>query len=222
MSDTVFLNGVVLNTASYGEYGKRLTVLTIQRGKITVFANGVRRPGNSLMAAANPFVFGEFELREGKNAYNAIKVNVKNYFRELLEDPFAVYYGTYFLELCDYYAVENTYEKNMVNLLYLALKNLLKENVDKELIRRIVEFKLMVINGEYPSIEEIGGLLPKPKDATVYAIDYIYRNPVEKLFSFALKEDVLAELGDLADRYMNRFCDKEFKSKDILNQLLKM
>lgn len=213
MSETVKAAGMVLSAMPVGDYDKRLVILTRERGKITAFARGARRPTSVLLAASNPFVMGEFSLIEGRTAYSLIRAEVQNYFTELAMAQPEVYYGFYFLELADYYGREGMDESPMLNLLYLAVRALLNPHLDDRLVRRIFEMRAMTINGEYAPEE--GTMSPE----TLYVCRYIMTAPLQKLFTFAVMPEVQKELEQTLDRHMKRVMDRRMKSLEILKTL---
>lgn len=214
MQDFTKVTGIVIKTEPISEYDKRVVILTKERGKISAFAKGCRKPGNRLMAVANPFSFGEFRLYAGKNSYNILEANIQNYFETLRKDFDKTYMGMYFLEMADYYTRENLDAVMMMRLLYQSLKALESGKYQNAFVRMVFEIKAIVINGEYPGIPQNKTYL----EATGYALTYIEKSGIEKLYSFEVSNEVLLELIEIAKLFCNRFIDKHFSSLDIIEE----
>ena len=215
MREQVCVTGMVLKASPVGDYDKRLVILTCERGKITAFVRGVRRPGNLLMACANPFVFGTFTMYEGRDAYTLVGAEVQNYFREIAEDMETACYGSYFLEFADYYGRENMEATETLKLLYQSLRALINKNIPNALVKPVFELKLMQQNGEYGEFPD-----RRISESAQYAWDYILYSPVEKLYTFRLKDEVMQELIVCVEENKRRFVDKPFHSLDILDVLV--
>ena len=215
MQEYTQITGMVLKAEPIGEYDRRIVILTKEKGKISAFARGARKQGSRLLAATNPFSFGEFKLYAGRSSYNVTEAAISNYFEGLREDFEGAYYGMYFLELIDYYTRENNDEKEMLRLLYQSLRALLHEGLPNRLVRYIFEMKAMVINGEFPGI-------PTDKvwdQSTEYAVSYIVDSSIERLYTFTVTPKVLKQLQEIADDYRGRYLDRTFKSLEIVDNL---
>lgn len=245
MGQNLVLTGMVLSVIPIGDYDKRITLLSKERGKITAFARGARRPNSQLLAATNPFAFGRFELYEGKSTYNLVKAEITNYFRELTMDLEAAYYGFYFLEFADYYAVENENATEMLKLLYQSLRALESDAYLNRLVRCIYELKILTINGEYPNVfscrkckkeEDLGWFSAKYAgtlcseckndeniirldESALYTMQYIITSSIEKLYTFQVSEDVLHTLERILKSYLALYVDRKFKSLKVLEEI---
>lgn len=217
MQDFVIVTGMILQALPIGEYDRRVLVLTKERGKISAFAKGARRQNNKLMARTNPFCFGTFKLYEGRTSYSLVDGEISNYFDGFREDLEGAVYGMYFLEVADYYTRENNDEKDMLSLLYQSLRALLLPSIPNELVRYIFEMKALAVNGEFPGAPEDITILSD----TRYAIEYVAAAGLDKLYTFVVSDEVLKELSQCAKEYRKRFGGKNFKSMDILEEMLK-
>ncbi len=243
MGDITEVTGIVLSAMPIGEFDRRIVLLTKERGKISAFAKGARRPNSPLTGVTRAFVFGTFQVYEGRTSYNIRQANITNYFESLLTDYDGVCYACYFAELADYYGRENLDASVMINLLYAAVRAVSNPNIPNELIRYIYELRLIAINGENPDMfvcagcgSEEGLMVYSPShhsmfcgscvssvsdgirvsQSTVYTLQYILTSPLERLFTFTVSSDVLSELG----RVMGAVCadtfDKNMKSLEML------
>lgn len=215
MQEFIWVTGMILKQTPVGEYDRRVCLLTKEKGKISAFARGARRPGNRLAAATNPFSFGMFKLYAGRDSYTLSEAEIQNYFQELMTDYIGAYYGMYFAEMADYYTRENNDEREMLKLLYQSMRALCAPALPNELIRCIYELKAIAVNGEYPGVPQDRKL----EESTIYALNYIATSSIGKLYTFTVTDNVLQELKQVAEDYRRRFTDREFKSLEILKTL---
>lgn len=238
--------GMVLSAMPIGDYDKRLLILTKERGKITAFAKGARKPGSAFLACSQPFAFGEFTLYEGRSSYNVMAVDIRNYFEDLRTDLEGAYYGFYFCELSEYLTHENEDGSNTLKLLYQSLRALSQENISNRLVRRIFELRMLLISGVVPQVFtcvkcnksqglnffniDHGGVIcsdcrknigksVQVSESALYAMQYIITSPLEKLYTFKVTDEVMEELKVCIGDYANTYFEKRMKSLDLLEKL---
>ncbi len=262
MTGQIHVTGMVLVSMPVGDYDRRLTILTKERGKISAFAKGARKPTSPLLGCSQPFSFGEFILYEGKSSYNVVGADISNYFAELRDDVEAIYYAMYFCEFSCYMTKENLEAGEPLKLLYMTLRALSRPALHKKLVRRIFELRFMAVNGEMPQVEQCvlcgreemlkapkgwfspseggicceecrkkrmqeqesaGGGRYQPENdglwigtSTIYTMQYILATPLEKLFTFTVSDEVLSELAEAMDRFLNKHVGHKMKSEEML------
>ena len=218
-SQTYTVTGMVLSAAPVGDYDKLVVLLTRERGKIRAFARGARRPGSALMAAANAFAFGEFQIYEGRTSYTMSQASIQNYFGELMTDFEGACYGQYFLEFADYYTRENADGSDFLKLAYQSLRALLVPSLPRKLVRYIYELTAMTYSGECPqTFEQFSDWNLNP--STEYALQYVVAASVEKLYTFLLTEEVFAEFARVVTWLRKHYVEHRFKSLEILETCL--
>lgn len=244
MRDKVELTGMVLNSTLVGDYDKRLVLLTKERGKITAFARGARKPNSPCLGISEPFNFGTFTVLEGFDAYRLLGAEIKEYFLDVKNDIEGVCYGSYFGDVLEYLCVEGIGDVNILNLLYVTLKALTKPEIPNPLIRRIFELKILALDGETMAAfscarcghERVvafdlpaNGLIcencmekhaaKKISESAVYTLQYILSASMDKLYAFQVTQQVFSEIDEVIDKYFGHFVTKKFNSLQILSSM---
>lgn len=166
------------------------------------------------MAATRNFVFGAFSVTKGRAGYNLRSVKVNEYFEDIALDLVHACYGSYLLELAELVAQENLPAEELVNLIYLSLRAILKESIPNELVRRIYELRVLLLNGEYTELPPL-----EASDACCYAWQYVLEAPLAKLYTFTLTPGVLIEFSQNVDLVLRDALPYHFRSLDILKAL---
>ena len=154
MAGEITLTGIVLSSAPVGEYDRSLSILTCEKGRISAFASGARRPMSSLRAVSRVFTYAKFTVYPRRDSYSVTKCESPIYFDELSMDPGKSCCGMYFCELLKYFTRENCDEAEQVKLLFTSLKALQKGNMPERLIRNVFEIRAIANYGEAPNIFE--------------------------------------------------------------------
>lgn len=207
-NNLIKLNGIIINETDYNEYDKLLTILTREKGKISTYAFNVRRSNSKNIGKVKLFALGTFELRENNESYTLENIIIKDDFSDLTKDYENVCYASYFIELADYFSYENIESEDVIDLLYFALKSLIKGIMDKKLIRRVYELKLLKYQGEY---KDSDSLLDK-NETLKYTWDFVINSMPQKLFTFKLSDEVFKKFSDEVALEMRDKVNKKFKS----------
>ncbi len=232
MHETV-VHGIVLTSMQVNDFDRRITILTSERGRVTAFARGARRPTSPFAACTQGFTYAEFTLFEGRDAYNLKSVDKARYFDGLRDDLEGMYYGMYFCELAGYLTREGMDETGQMKLLYLALLALTKKLMPRRLVRCVYELRSIAIYGEgmktqgpYYSAKH-NGLCSENfagsftiGETTLYTVRFIHATPLKELFSFNVKDEILAELERITSDYMGHHVDRSMKSLEVLETLI--
>lgn len=211
MQEQIRDKGIIIKAEPIGEYDRRVVILTENRGKISAFARGARRPNSKFVASTNPFVFGNISLFAGRNSYTLTDMEAVEYFDSLRLDFDKSMYGMYFLELVDYYTRENNDDRDMLKLLFVSLKALSRGLIDNRLIRAIFELRAVAVNGEFPGLE-----LRSMSETAEYTIKFIISADFAKLYSFTLKDEVMNEVINYSTLVVDKMIHHSFNSLLLL------
>ena len=93
MGDITEVTGMILSSMPVGEFDRRVVLLTKERGKISAFAKGARKPNSPLVGITRAFVFGTFQVYEGRTSYTIRQASITHYFEAVISDLDAVCYA---------------------------------------------------------------------------------------------------------------------------------
>ena len=129
------VNGITLSAVNYKESDRILNVFTLERGKITVNARGVRKATARMKALSEPFCFAEAVLAEKNGRFTATEVNVFDTFYPLRTDVKKYYAGLCALEFTNAFFPEETVSEEQFVLLVNYLKQLSEEGCENKRVR---------------------------------------------------------------------------------------
>lgn len=106
----VTTKGIVLKSTDYKENDKQILLYTLDYGKVTVHAKGIRKNGAKLKFAADQFCFGQYELSQTADRFTLKTCDQLESFYSLREDILTYYAACTVAECLANYVAEGQAE----------------------------------------------------------------------------------------------------------------
>ena len=234
--------GLVLRETVTRDADKILTVLTLDRGRLSVIARGARRKGSRVAAACQLLAYSEMTLYErGRwtmlDAADTI---------DLRQDLTALSLAAYFAELTE--AVSDGSGGDVLPLLLNALYALSALKKPPQLVKPAFQFRLMALAGyepmadgcalcgapqpENPMLDVVHGVVHCVKcrengclslqltASGLAALRYVLYGDPRRLYSFSLPPEGLRALNHAADAYVSAQLERSFRTLDYYKSIL--
>ena len=144
--------GLVLRETAYRESSKILTVLTGGEGKLTVTAHGAVRRNSKLAAATQLLAFSEMTLYSRRDRWTLTEARSIEQFIGLRDDVTLLALGSYFAELTEAVADEDSQSPELLPLCLNALFALSEKLKEPGYVKPAFELRLMTASGFTPLI----------------------------------------------------------------------
>ena len=241
------LRGLVLRETETKESDKILTLLTAERGKVSVIARGARRKGCKFAACAQSLAYSEWTLyQRGQWAYASEGTTIE-LFQGLRRDLEAMALGFYFAELTEAVTVEEVPAEELLRHLLNGLYALSALQRPPLLVKAAFELKLLCLAGYEPLAEGCavcgapepreprldvtqgvlhcaacgaggGRTLPLCRDSLA-ALRHILYGDSKRLYAFSLGQEPLERLSTAAELFTAAQLERGFRTLDFYKSL---
>lgn len=148
----IMTDGIVLREQTIKDFDSILTLLTKERGVITVYARGVRKPRGALRAPTELLSCSCFVLFSSKDKYTLDKADLNRLFMGIRADVEKLSLACYLCELTADAAPREESAEEVLRLLLNTLHLLDKDKRTCEQLKPIFELRLMAMMGFLPDL----------------------------------------------------------------------
>lgn len=242
------VQGLVLRVSTYNDTDALLTVLSQDRGKLTVKARGLRRKRSPLIAPCQLLAFGEFTLFEYRGTYTINEAHAIELFPQLRKDLQKLSLGTYFAQAAELVSQEDMPNPELLSLVLNCLHALAKLNLPEAKVKAVFELRLACLAGYEPDLSGCrycGSELPDRFDLSggylacdrcsysvpggirmpitpgiLDAMRYICTCDPKRLFSFQIGDDTADVFSSISEAYLTTQLERGFSTLDFYKSLL--
>ena len=241
------VDGVVLRETDYNDTDRMLTVLSADRGRLSVKARGVRSSRSPLKAACQLLTFSEFTLLERRGYLTVTEAVPKEMFLELRSDLERLSLASYFAQVAEVISQEDSPNPQLLSLLLNCMYALGKLNRPQLLVKAVFELRAACLAGYTPDLSgcavcgnpdadrfnvshgllqcaecrepELDGLRMPLGPGELAACRYIVQCSPKQLFGFQLGEASTAVLSGVTETYLATQLERGFFTLDFYKSL---
>ncbi len=238
---------IVLSHIEYGEADRILKLFTLEKGKISAIAKGVRKIRSRKAGHLEPFTYVNLYLAKGRNLDIITQAETINPFMGLRENLERVAFASYVMELLDRFTYEEGQNVGIFRLLASTLSRL-ESQTNTETIVHFFELRFLDLLGFRPQLFEcvecgdgvieqdqyfsplLGGVLcPKcgnsrgeawrvEKDVLRY-FRHLQRSRWEKVANIVIPEEIERKLADLITKYFTYLLERKLNSPTFIREV---
>lgn len=241
------IRGLVLRVTAYNDTDSLLTVLTLDQGKLTVKARGVRRKNSPLVAPCQLLSYAEFTLFEYRGMYTINEASAIDLFVPLRNDLQRLSLGTYFAQVAELISQEDMPNPELLSLVLNGLYALSYLSKPENYVKAVFELRIACIAGYTPELTGCsqcgsnnaalldlsgGRLLCHPCRNTASqgikmpltpgmldAMRYICMCDPKRIFSFQIGDDTAEALSYVTEGYLTTQLERGFSTLDFYKSL---
>ena len=238
--------GLIIKEQSTGESDRIVTLLTADFGLIRAFVRRAKNLKNQNVSSTSLFVYGDFTLYKGKDAYVIDSAAPIEVFFDLRNDLEALSLAQYFAQLTYHLGAEEHPAPETLRLVLNALHLLCKGSKDKKLIKAAVEMRMLCLGGYMPHIlgcyrcgvYETDIMFFDVEEGCIYckdcfrnnaleaplsvitAIRFICLSDISKVYSFNIGEENLKILSNICEKYTLSRVEAKLPTLDFYKSLI--
>ncbi len=151
--ESVTVNGLVVKSADFGDYDKILTLLTAEKGLVTVTVKGAKSIRCKFSSMSEMFCYGVYNIRRKGKYYYIYDGSVTEEFYPVRNDISKLALASYFCEVATELSPEGISEPDILKLTLNALYALAYNDVSNEIVKASFEFKIASLAGFMPILD---------------------------------------------------------------------
>ena len=157
------VHGLVVRETKVGEHDKILTLLTLEKGLITVSGKGVRSLKSKNMVSCQPFTYSSFFIKKSNKYYYVSESQPIENFFGIKENLDKLALASYICDVASELAVEDMPDPDLLRLTLNTLYAIDQDKYSFAQIKAAFEMRVSAISGFLPDLNGCGMCEKEPE-----------------------------------------------------------